>query len=260
MCEGFLNNEECFLDQPQWRKVLLSARAAEEDLSDRSPLAVDLSLIMASMLGVAKRVTHTICHTEEHEISPLSSSPAFSSSSASSFSSSSASSLSSSPRSPTSHLDELVEEARRLRKRVQEWRTRFQLALIARAGGGQGDAEKTARIRDKRFDMLGTALVLTVISARLIGALSPGSQRGLLEDEAQAAAHEIKELEGQVAPLNPRAGFYLAQKARVAESALGTAKLWTDSLASGGRVIDRWRFQRWCEAVPRCYSTEGCCE
>lgn len=122
-----------------------------------------------------------------------------------------------------------------------EWRRDFDCLMLT----GQSKAEE-----DKRYELLGTGLVVATITSRLLGAVCP-SQRQMLEDETLNYAREIKNLEGCVFEWNQRAGLHLNQKARIAEATLTTAVLWEDPGGNDAKVISREKFESWCAAFPR---------
>lgn len=83
-------------------------------------------------------------------------------------------------------------------------------------------------------------------------------ERALLEEEVQNLAIELKMVEGSV-DHNRRAGFFLSQKAKIADAAIDTHADFQDVVDSG-RVVDSWRLKRFCESLGRkCCDGETCC-
>ncbi len=126
-----------------------------------------------------------------------------------------------------------------LRASFHAWRARFEAAL-ALHGADTSDC-------GKRWELLGTALTVSIMVNRLISSIDPGKRRAL-EDEAQAAAAEIRALESSVISEHPRVAFFLAQKRRIADATISTGFLFRND-EDTGRVIKSWRFLRWCECI-----------
>jgi hypothetical protein len=140
-------------------------------------------------------------------------------------------------------LEAVRQEVRAIHLRIRHWQNRFQTALIE-AGPATLAADK-----EKRFEWLGTALVVSVVSSRLLGSVSL-AERFILEDEVQLSASHIKDMEEKVLGKNYRVGFYMMQKSALAAGTLATTDLWREPCSSD-TVIEAWKFRRWCEAIPR---------
>jgi hypothetical protein len=197
---------------------------------------------MAKMPGMMKRVTHLVCHDP----------------------------------SPTdAAIAAVADEVQAFGQLLRDWRARFDLALLAGGDGGVGGDQRgrLRDMRDKRFEMCSTALVLAAAAARCGAAVAvePGRARAL-EAEAQAAARATRALQTDAGAGNARVVFYLARKAKVAEAVIRTAGLWAAAAAAAaagpGRaegcartrlLVEGWRFERWCDAIPRSYSKAACC-
>jgi hypothetical protein len=193
----------------------------KDSVTDRSPIALELNLAMAKMPGLIKRVTHLVCHDD----------------------------------SPSdAAIDAVVDEMSAFHRLIQRWRARFGYAILV----GNKD-ESLKDIRSRRFEMQSTGLILLQTTARCLAAVDM-SRAATLEEEAQAAARETIEMQRNIAGDNARAVFYLAQKAKVAKSIFETASFYLGPIPTdGGRLIERWRFEGWCAAIPRLTTKIGCC-
>jgi hypothetical protein len=114
------------------------------------------------------------------------------------------------------------------------------------------DLVKTAgRKKDQgaRHEIFGLSLTVSVIINRLLGAIWP-SQRNTLEDECLDLAQKLKALD-EVGADSPKVAFYLTQKNRMMDAMVRTTGLWRDRDGEEGEVIQKWKFDAWCSAIPR---------
>jgi hypothetical protein len=145
----------------------------------------------------------------------------------------------------------VMQTVRQFRKSLMEWSSTYDSHILTHEG-----KHKTQALDDKLVELFGTSLLLRVIAARLLGTISP-PERSILEDEALCFAKQVITLERAVSSVNKRASFYLAQKARIGNATLLTAGLWEDTQSSNGKVIEKWKFERWCALIPRKTSSNG---
>jgi hypothetical protein len=130
-----------------------------------------------------------------------------------------------------------------LKKYLKECRARFD-ELVATEG-------KKATDQGARFEILGLSLTVSVIVNRLLGAVWPSS-RDALEDESLEMADELMNLDDRVGSGNAKVAFYLAQKSRIMDSTVRTTGIWRDRDDSErGKIIQKWKFDAWCAAIPR---------
>lgn len=145
-----------------------------------------------------------------------------------------------------------IQTVRQFRKDLIQWSSTYCSYILT-----QGARQQRHRPDDKLVELLGTSLLLRIIASRLLGAIST-AERAVLEDEALCLAKEVTTLEKDMSSVNRRASFYLAQKARVANATLQTSGLWedTDIASTEGKLIEKWKFERWCSLIPRKTSTK----
>jgi hypothetical protein len=85
------------------------------------------------------------------------------------------------------------------------------------------------------------------------------NDRAFLEEEVQNMAFEVKAVQVSLEH-NRRAEFFFAQKAKIAEAAIVTHSYFEEVLYSG-RVVERWRLEKFWEALGRqCCDGETCCD
>ncbi|KAL6901083.1 hypothetical protein GGI43DRAFT_403993 [Trichoderma evansii] len=130
-------------------------------------------------------------------------------------------------------------KVRELRSDVAVWRRELNMALI--------HANNKAN-PDKRYEFLGTSLIIQIFASRLLGCISP-NERGLLEEEVQCFAVELKYLQGSVGH-HTRAEFLLTQKAKVANAAIETRDDFTATVGNG-RIVEAWRLRKFCSSLDR---------
>ncbi|ORY68291.1 uncharacterized protein BCR38DRAFT_422672 [Pseudomassariella vexata] len=223
VCEALRTNEACFLEAEEWRVVFESAVVPEDIFTFRSPMCIVLWHLVFRMPGLFRDVSHAVCH------------------------------LDSASSSSGTELECLSARLRQWRKDLMKWRNAF-LSLLA-TSPPPPDGGDYSEVPDNRSELLGTVLTLLIISCRLSGAMSTTRSREMLEEEAQMYAFELRKLNEDVALAKPWAGFYLDQKTYVAEATLGTAAVWMEPGESGKGVVEKWRFEAWCRAIPR----QTCC-
>lgn len=105
---------------------------------------------------------------------------------------------------------------------------------------------------NRMFEIFGVILVTSIATSRLLSSVVP-SRREMLEAEAVAFATELKLLQTGCHK-NLKMSAQLSEQLTMADACLSTAGLWRESLDSG-RIIERWKFDAWCNAIPRKTST-----
>lgn len=97
------------------------------------------------------------------------------------------------------------------------------------------------------YELVGTSLGALAMANRLQTALGDYDP-DQLEIDAIAYASELVELEAKTVSDIGWASFYLCQKAAVATSVIKSAPVWKPE---AGRLIEKWQFDSWCEAMQR---------
>jgi hypothetical protein len=266
VCEFFLHNEPCFLEETKWTEVWMSRAGVSQPLfAPNHVLTLEIVALMFRLPGIVSRTTNLICHDRV------------------------ASSRDTEDGRHKMTFEKrrlaVLEDANRLRRDYFAWRERLDHALRHEPGVASGfarnimnvlhllnevdhvkSAEETLHDANtasltlpesfSRHEILGTALVLHSYVSRIQSSATTSlHERGEFEAEAQDAANAVTRLYGK-ATASPevgsyRAGFYLAQKASLARSILITEHLWKPEHGVEGEVIERWRFVQFCRAVPR---------
>jgi hypothetical protein len=180
-------------------------------MTERSALSVSLLKLLVSMPGIFAEVTDFVCQNNVSD----------------------------------ARQRDLIDKTRRFRRNLMQWKSAYDGQILK---GDNTHSRPTAH--DKRVELLGTSLLLRIIAGRLLGTVSP-SDRPMLEDEVFCFAKQLSVLKNEASNINSRAGFYLSQKSNVPDATLLTSALWEDTAATRGKVIEQWRFQRWCDLIPR---------
>ncbi|KAI1323892.1 hypothetical protein F5Y16DRAFT_327734 [Xylariaceae sp. FL0255] len=210
MCAECLGSGRAvFLDDPAWREVLLDAIYPGNPFGVRSALAISVLITMSKVPGLAKRTEEAIIANDRGELVDF---------------------------------DLLVKDLHSVRTETLAWRRNFNITLINNVD--------TARVEqgcnpDKRFELLGMTLVFHIIATRMLVCISPRERR-LLEEEVQNVSMELKQLHQSVdyvGTTNSRAGFFLAQKATVADIAIETNSVINGYDETG--IVDLMTFRQW---------------
>ncbi|KAH8812369.1 hypothetical protein F5884DRAFT_785194 [Xylogone sp. PMI_703] len=109
------------------------------------------------------------------------------------------------------------------------------------------DFSQTPPNSDLMYEMLGTSLVSLAMANRLLSALGD-FQAEQLEHDALLYSAEVVRLEEDMISTGGWASFYLTQKVSIAASIRKTAAIWK---IAPGKMIEKWRFDRWCSAMQR---------
>jgi hypothetical protein len=162
-------------------------------------------------------------------------------------------------------VDVLMGEVHVFRSKVIAWRSDFNMALIDALEGADNTSQRDMPSACKRYELLGVSLVVLMLADRMLVSLSPPQDPGarLLEDEAQASAAELKQVQRSVHSNsdNPRAEFALGQKAKIADAAIAThADFRRATERVAGRVVEASVLKRFWEALGwRCCDGKDCC-
>ncbi|PKK54283.1 hypothetical protein CI102_1725 [Trichoderma harzianum] len=210
--ESLLNNKSCFLDDPTWIQVIKNAIDDREIFTDRSPLGIRLLTLMVRVPGLAKKTCHAV--TMQHSLQPR-------------------------------DFDAVAAKVRILRSDVAAWRRDFNMTLIHTPDTTKKNSTLDT---DKRYELLGVALIIQILVSRMIVCISP-NDRGLLEEEVQSFAIELKCLLGSVRH-HRRAEFFLTQKVKIANAALVTHDDFAAAIGCD-RVIEAWKLKKFDNAFGR---------
>lgn len=151
-------------------------------------------------------------------------------------------------------FNEIAVKVRALRSEILAWRRDFNMALIHAIGEPKrNDGINT----DKRYELISVALVIQILASRMLVFISP-DDRGILEEEAQSYAMEIRSLQGSTGH-HRRAEFILTQKSRIADAVINTHDVFA-ATAGNGRIIEPWRLKQFCKLLGK-KSCDGvsCC-
>jgi hypothetical protein len=212
MTESLLNNEKCFLTQPAWQAVFHSLIApGPSEISDRSKTVMSLLILKSRVSTLFADITAPVCNPHSHD---------------------------------SSQLNLLVSQASALRADLLQWRSTYEHLLAYSLVPCVGTMES-----NKRCEILSIYASCSMISNRLLVAVSFGSAESAgLEVETQHLAAQMLELEMQVKDVCPHTKLFLAQTVFVAKATIATAGEWAMSSNWGGdgKIIERWKFERWC--------------
>lgn len=151
-------------------------------------------------------------------------------------------------------FEAIAADIRVVRSAVVTWRRKFNTALIHAEERSCRDTTDFG----KRYELLAISLIINIMASRLLCSIVP-NDRTLLEEEVQNLAVEFKSVQGSVEH-NRRAGFYLAQKAKIVDAAIVTHADFQEAMGSG-KVVEPWRLKRFYESLGRkCCDGETCCE
>ena len=219
VCEAFRTNSVCFLDNKDWYQVLRNSEIPHDVFGERSPLGIELALLMIRLPAVARNVTKIICIPDTKQ-------------------------------SSFKEISTVTYAAQQLKHDIQNWRDQFDALLLSHSITA---TDSTRDICDHKFELLGTALALTSLTTRLLSSLS-GKNRILLEDDCNSAVMTLRLLQDKAKETNFRSAFYLGQKYELIKSILQTSHLWrqgSENVSRTDTLIERWKFQKWCDLLPR---------
>ncbi|KAI1497967.1 hypothetical protein F5X99DRAFT_420982 [Biscogniauxia marginata] len=219
--ECLIKGEACYLEEEPWQGLLRSLATSEDPFSPRSKLNISMSCHLARMPGLLREVGVAV--EEQESIAD------------------------------DADLEPLRSRIRTLRKDLLQWRAGYDSALL-RAAAAARDTKPTSPApdgEDLRAELLGTCYGLSSLAARMLSAVSMDSVE-ILEDEAATHASLMLKLEGEVAPVNTWAGFYLGQKLGIINALLATTRIWRDKTQQtpGRRIASRRQFRAWARLIP----------
>ncbi|CAH0058206.1 unnamed protein product [Clonostachys solani] len=212
--EALFKSQECFLDNPEWTRVLESAVIAEDTFSDRSRLGVTLMTFMTRIPALALMTFHVLSADESL---------------------------------PIAELQAAIAKLRSLRSAIIGWRRSFNTALLNSVSvcscrtTCRGAKDETS----KRYELLAISIVLHILTGRLLLCVS-ANERDFLEEEVQSQAAELKEIEVSVAGKHDRATFLISQKAMTANATIATHSDFQESVGTG-RLVEAWKLVKFLE-------------
>lgn len=215
-----LNNERCFLEEEPWQEVFQSIILKEAVISDRSEVAITLLMIKATIPGIMKVITSVVSQQLNID-SPL--------------------------------VMEVTNRAHQLRLNLLSWHSNYRNVL----GDGPSDICTGTIEGDSRCKIIGVYFSCLLLSNRLIAAVSPSEQRQR-EEEAQQLTTTIFDLQKHIVMRRPQASLFVVQAVGFAHVTRATTQDWQETTESKqensgkpGKVITRWKFERWCELFGR---------
>uniref|UniRef100_A0A8H7TMA4 Transcription factor domain-containing protein n=1 Tax=Bionectria ochroleuca TaxID=29856 RepID=A0A8H7TMA4_BIOOC len=210
--EALFTSQECFLDNPEWIRVLESAVITQDTFSDRSRLGVTLMTFITRIPALALMTFQL---------------------------------LSADTCLQTDELQAGVTKLRSLRSAIIAWRRSFNTALLNAADVCLTANDETG----KRYELLAIAIVLHILTTRMLLCISP-NEREFLEEEVQSHAAELKEIQVSVAGKHGRAAFLISQKAMTADATIATHSDFKESVGTG-RLVESWKLAKFLELAKK---------
>ncbi|KAK7222382.1 hypothetical protein V2G26_010385 [Clonostachys chloroleuca] len=210
--EALFTSQECFLDNPEWTRVLESAVITQDTFSDRSRLGVTLMTFMTRIPGLAL-MTFQLLSADTYL--------------------------------QTAELQAEVAKLRSLRSAIIAWRRSFNTALLNAVDVCHTAKDETG----KRYELLAIAIVLHILTTRMLLCISP-NEREFLEEEVQSQAAELKEIQVSVAGKHGRAEFLISQKAMTANATIATHSDFQESVGTG-RLVEPWKLAKFLELAKK---------
>ncbi|VUC29127.1 unnamed protein product [Clonostachys rosea] len=210
--EALFTSQECFLDQPQWTRVLESAVITQDTFSDRSQLGVALMTFMTRIPTLARTTSHL---------------------------------LSSGACLQAAETQAAVASLRSLRSAIIAWRRRFNTALLNAVDACSSRTTCHTNMKDetsKRYELLAISIVLHILTGRMLLCISP-NERDFLEEEVQGQAAELKEVQESVSRKHGRAAFLISQKVMTADAAIATHFDFQESVGTEG-LVEHWKLAK----------------
>lgn len=198
----------------------MAATVPNETFTDRSKLGIELMIMKSKLSGLTKRTNHAVVIQDTIQ---------------------------------QEYFDILAADIRVVRSEVIGWRRKFNIALI---NAGERSKDDTMDF-GKRYELLGISLVINIVLSRLLCCIVP-NDRAILEEEVQNVAAELKAVQESLEN-NPRAKFFFAQKARIADAAIATHPYFQEVLDSG-KIVAPWRLEKFFQEMGRkCCDGVACC-
>ena len=209
--QSLLNNEYCFLDDPAWSEIMEAIHIPSEMFSDRSKLGIELMMLKPKVSGLAKRTNHAVLMQDTLQ---------------------------------PEDFEAITDDLHAARSTMVSWRRKFNTALIHANECSPEDPLDFS----KRYELLGISLVVHIILSRLLSSMVP-NERGLLEEEVQNLALELKTIQGSLGH-NRRAELFFKQKAKIVDAAIATHKYFQE-VVNSGRIVELWRLEKFFDALGR---------
>jgi hypothetical protein len=209
--QSLLNNEYCFLDDPTWNEVMKAIHIPSETFSDRSKLGIELMMLKPKVSGLVKRTNHAVLMQDTLQ---------------------------------PEDFEAITVDLHAARSTMVNWRRKFNTALIHAHERCREDPLDFS----KRYELLGVALVVHILLSRLLCSMVP-NERGLLEEEVQNLALELKTIQGSLGH-NRRAELFFNQKAKIGDAVIATHKDFRE-VVNSGRIVELWRLEKFFDALGR---------
>jgi hypothetical protein len=145
----------------------------------------------------------------------------------------------------TAELQAGVAKLRSLRSAIIAWRRSFNTALLNAVDVCLTANDETG----KRYELLAIAIVLHILTTRMLLCISP-NEREFLEEEVQSHAAELKEIQVSVAGKHGRAAFLISQKAMTADATIATHSDFKESVGTG-RLVESWKLAKFLELAKK---------
>lgn len=145
----------------------------------------------------------------------------------------------------TAELQAGVTKLRSLRSAIIAWRRSFNTALLNAVDVCLTANDETG----KRYELLAIAIVLHILTTRMLLCISP-NEREFLEEEVQSHAAELKEIQVSVAGKHGRAAFLISQKAMTADATIATHSDFKESVGTG-RLVESWKLAKFLELAKK---------
>jgi hypothetical protein len=220
MTESLLNNERCFLAQPAWQAVfnsVIDPTSPSHSISDRSAIVIAILILKSRVSALFADITAAICPPPSPSPSP-----------------------SHSPYTPS--LKDLTNQAHTLRTSLLTWHETYTSLLATAPPAAPSSIEY-----NKRCEVTSTYLSCRMVTNRLLSAVAVAEAKTLaLEAETQCLAGQMLGLGEEVRDVCPHTELFLVQTVWVARSVVATGGEWLDLDGGKGRVVERWKFERWC--------------
>jgi len=219
MTESMLNNESCFLAEPEWTAVFKSIIIKDSIISDRSEIAINLLILKSHISRIFRDITDAVCYPDYTGGPPLA---------------------------------DIVARAEELKADLRVWRAKFD--ALHPLPWPSKDITKY----DKCVKVVGVYYSLVILSNRLVAAVS-GLDRAKMEADAQNLADQSLALGTEARSVSSQAKLFLAQSGIIAQTVKATADDWMDmsdvtvdekGVAVTG-LIDKQKFEYWCGLLGR---------
>ena len=151
-------------------------------------------------------------------------------------------------------IDQLTFRARQLSSQLSQWHQKYEELIVYT--NLQDTPENTET--DKHVEILAVYMTCSMKMKRLTLALNPLTGT-TIEDETQALADLIMELEKRAYAENPRAAIFMVFKKAMARAIIATEEEWRMSTVPGNGeehreptgLIKKEVFERWCNLMGR---------